>query len=290
VARIAWELAGRTCLVTGATSGIGRAAAGELARRGAELVLVARDRARGEAALAEIRASAGNAKLSLLLADLSSQAEIRRAAQEFLASGRPLHVLLNNAGVVLLKRSETVDGIESTFAVNHLGYFLLTRLLEGRLRESAPARVVNVASDAHHYAGGRLDFDDLESRRAYRVMQVYGKSKLANILFTRELARRLAGSGVTANALHPGFVGSNFGKNNGLLGRVSMTLLRPFARSPEKGAETAVWLCASPELDGRSGEYFFDEKPRRLNASAQNDEDARRLWALSERMTGIAPA
>jgi NAD(P)-dependent dehydrogenase (short-subunit alcohol dehydrogenase family) len=290
VARSAWEIAGRTCLVTGATSGIGRAAAEELARRGAELVLVARDRGRGEAAVAEIRARTGNAKLSLLLADLSSQAEIRRAAREFLASGRPLHVLLNNAGVVLLKRNETVDGVESTFAVNHLGYFLLTRLLEDRLRESAPARVVNVASDAHHYAGGRLDFDDLESRRAYRVMQVYGKSKLANILFTRELARRLAGSGVTANALHPGFVGSNFGRNNGLLGRVSMTLLRPFARSPEKGAETAVWLCAAPELEGRSGGYYFDLAPRRPNASAENDEDARRLWEVSERMTGIASA
>jgi NAD(P)-dependent dehydrogenase (short-subunit alcohol dehydrogenase family) len=276
--------------VTGATSGIGRAAAEELARCGAELVLVGRDRARGEATLAEIRERTGNAELSLLLADLSSQAQIRRAAEEFLASGRPLHVLLNNAGVVELRRAETAEGIERTFAVNHLGYFLLTRLLEVRLRESAPARVVNVASDAHHYAGGRLDFDDLESRRAYRVMQVYGKSKLANILFTRELARRLSGSGVTANALHPGFVGSNFGKNNGLLGRVSMTLLRPFARSPEKGAETAVWLCASPELEGTSGEYFFDRKPRRPHASAQSEEDARRLWELSERMTGLASA
>jgi NAD(P)-dependent dehydrogenase (short-subunit alcohol dehydrogenase family) len=288
VSRTAWDLAGRTCLVTGATSGIGRAAAGGLARLGASLVLLCRDRARGEAASAEIRRGTG-ADVSLLVADLSSQAEIRRAAREFLASGRPLHVLLNNAGVVLMRRSETVDGIETTFAVNHLGYFLLTRLLEARLRESAPARIVNVASDAHHYAGGRLDFDDLESRRRYRVMQVYGKSKLANILFTRELARRLAGSGVTANCLHPGFVGSNFGKNNGPLGRLSMTLLRPFARSPEKGAETAVWLCASPELQGTSGEYFFDRRPRRPHASAWSDEDARRLWETSERMTALAP-
>jgi NAD(P)-dependent dehydrogenase (short-subunit alcohol dehydrogenase family) len=283
------DLFGRTCLVTGATSGIGRAAARELARRGAELVLVCRDPARGEETLAEIREDTANAKLSLLRADLSSQAEIRRAAQGFLESGRPLHVLLNNAGVVLMRRSETVDRIESTFAVNHLGYFLLTRLLEDRLRESAPARIVNVASDAHHYAGGRLDFDDLQSRRAYRVMQVYGKSKLANILFTRELARRLARSGVTANCLHPGFVGSNFGKNNGLLGRVSMTVLRPFARSPEKGAETAVWLCESPELEGVSGEYFFDKRPRRPHAAALDDEDARRLWEVSEEMTGGAP-
>ncbi len=285
--RSATDLGRLTCLVTGATSGIGRAAAEDLARLGASLVLVCRDRARGEAALGAIREGTGNTDLSLLLADLSSQTEIRRAAQEFLASGRPLHVLLNNAGVVLMRRGETLEGIESTFAVNHLGYFLLTRLLEDRLRESAPARIVNVASDAHHYAGGRLDFDDLESRRGYRVMQVYGKSKLANILFTRELARRLAGTGVTANSMHPGFVGSNFGKNNGLLGRLSMTLLRPFARSPQKGAETAVWLCASPEVEGVSGEYFFDKRPRRLDRAAQNDEDARRLWEVSERMTGL---
>jgi NAD(P)-dependent dehydrogenase (short-subunit alcohol dehydrogenase family) len=282
------DLTGRTCLVTGATSGIGRAAAFALAELGGSLVLVGRDAGRGQATVAAVREQTGNDDVSLLLADLSSQTEIRRLAAEFLASGRPLHVLLNNAGVVLQTRSETVDGIETTFAVNHLGYFLLTHLLLDRLRESAPARIVNVASDAHAYAGGRLDFDDLDSRERYSWMRVYGKSKLANILFTRELARRLDGSGVTANALHPGFVGSNFAKNNGLLATLVMTLGRPFARSPERGARTAVHLCASPEVEGVSGQYFYDEKPRWPKSFAQNDEDARRLWQVSERLTGLA--
>ncbi len=282
------DLTGRTCLVTGATSGIGRAAAFALADLGASLVLVARDPHRGEATLGAIREKTGNDDVTLLLADLSSQKEIRRLAEEFLASARPLHVLLNNAGVVLQRRSETVDGIETTFAVNHLGYFLLTWLLLDRLREGAPARIVNVASDAHAYAGGRLDFDDLESRKRYSWMGVYGKSKLANILFTRELARRLEGSGVTANSMHPGFVGSNFAKNNGLLATLVMTLGRPFARSPERGARTAVYLCASPEVEGISGQYFFDEKPKWPKSFAQNDEDAERLWQVSEELTGLA--
>ncbi len=282
------DLSGRTCMITGATSGIGRAAASALAERGAELVLVARDRGRGEQTVREIRERSGGAKVDLMLADLSSQAQIRRLAAEFLASGRPLHVLLNNAGVFLLRREETEDGIETTFAVNHLAYFLLTHLLLDRLRESAPARVVNVASDAHAQSGGPLDFEDLESRRSYSGMRVYGRSKLANILFTRELARRLEGSGVTVNALHPGFVGSNFARNNGWIGPLAMTLLRPFARSPEKGAETAVYLCASPEVEGRTGLYWFDCKPKHPKRYAQDDEDARRLWEASERMTGLS--
>jgi NAD(P)-dependent dehydrogenase (short-subunit alcohol dehydrogenase family) len=280
---------GRTCLVTGATSGVGRAAALALARLGASVVLVGRSRERGERALAEIREQSGNDDVALMLADLASQAQIRRLAREFLASGRPLHVLLNNAGVVNLRRRETPDGLEETFAVNHLAYFLLTQLLLPRLRECAPARIVNVASDAHAGAGGRLDFEDLQSRR-YSLMRVYAKSKLANILFTRELARRLEGTGVTANAMHPGFVGSNFARNNGVLARAVMTCLRPFARTPEKGAETAVFLCASPAVEGVSGEYYFDCRPHAPRAFAQRDEDARRLWEVSERMTGMAPA
>ncbi len=282
------DLTGRTALVTGATSGIGRAAARSLAELGASLVLVGRDRARGEAAVAEIREKTGNDDVSLMLADLSSQKRIRALADEFLASGRPLHVLLNNAGVVLQKRSETEDGLESTFAVNHLGYFLLTHLLLDRIRASAPARIVSVSSDAHHYAGGPLDFEDLQSEKGYFGMRVYGKSKLANILFTRELARRLEGSGVTANCLHPGFVGSNFATNNGVIAKAIMTLARPFNRSPERGARTAVYLCASPEVEGVTGSYFFDEKPKWPKSWAQSDEDARRLWEVSERLTGLA--
>ncbi|MDX1649801.1 MAG: SDR family NAD(P)-dependent oxidoreductase [Myxococcota bacterium] len=282
------DMRGRTCMVTGATNGIGRAAAFALARRGATLVLVARSRERGEATLAALREETGAEDPLLLVADLSSQAEIRGLAETFLAEERPLHVLLNNAGVILTRREETEDGIETTFAVNHLAYFLLTNLLLPRLRASAPARIVNVASDAHAQAGGRLDFDDLESRRAYSAMRVYGRSKLANILFTRELARRLEGTGVTANAMHPGFVGSNFARNNGVLAGVAMTLLRPFARSPEKGAETAVWLCTAPELEGVSGRYFFDRAEHAPRPFARHDDDARRLWTVSEQMTGLS--
>jgi len=282
------DLRGRVCMVTGASSGIGRAAAHALARMGAGVVLVARSRERGEATLEEIRRASGNPEIHLLLADLSSQAQIRQLAKDFQATGLPLHVLLNNAGVIQLSRQETQDGIETTFAVNHLAYFLLTALLLDPLKENAPARIVNVASEAHAGAGGRLDVTDLESRRDYSVMRVYGKSKLANILFTRELARRLAGTGVTANCLHPGFVGSGFGRNNGRLASLAMTLLRPFARSPEKGAETAVYLCSSPEVENQSGGYYFNCKPKQPRPFACNEQDDRRLWEISEEMTGLA--
>jgi retinol dehydrogenase-12 len=282
------DMTGRTCLITGATNGIGRAAARALARLGAGLVLVGRNRERGERVVDEICRESGNRDVALLLADLSSQAQVRQLAAEFLAAGRPLHVLLNNAGVVNLHRETTIDGRETTFAVNHLAHFLLTELLLPRLKESAPARIVNVASDAHAQAGGRLDFDDLDSSRSYSVMRVYGKSKLANILFTRELARRLEGSGVTANCLHPGFVGSNFARNNGAIAGVVMTLLRPFARSPEKGAETAVYLASSPEVEGVSGKYFVDCRVREPRDFARSDDDARRLWEVSERLCRLA--
>jgi NAD(P)-dependent dehydrogenase (short-subunit alcohol dehydrogenase family) len=284
------DLGGKTVMITGASSGIGRAAALGLARMGAELVLVCRSRERGERALDEVRRRTGNDHLTLLLADLSSQAQIRAVADEFLATERPLHVLLNNAGVVVIRRTETADGIETTFAVNHLAYFLLTALLLDRIKASAPARIVNVASDAHSMAGGPLDFDDLQGLKRYGGMRNYGMSKLANILFTRELARRLAGSGVTTNCVHPGFVGSNFAKNNGVIARLVMTLLRPFARSPEKGAETAIYLCASRAVESVSGEYFQDLQPAVPKDYAQSDPDARRLWEVSERMTGLAPA
>jgi retinol dehydrogenase-12 len=277
----------KVCMITGATSGIGKAAAMGLARLGPELVIVGRDRERGERTRAEITERTGNRNVDLMLADLSSQRQVRRLAGEFLATGRPLHVLLNNAGVVNLRREETEDGIETTFAVNHLGYFLLTRLLLDRLRASAPARVVSTASDAYAYAGGPLDFDDLDSRRRYAMMQVYGRSKLANILFTQELARRLAGSGVTATCFHPGFVGSNFARNNGVLASIVMPLLRPFARTNEQGAETAIYLCAAPEVEGVTGQYFYDRQPRRLRSWASSETDARRLWQESERLVGL---
>ncbi len=279
------SMSGRVCLVTGATSGIGRATTLALARRGPALVLLCRDRDRGEAVAAAARA-AGAAKVDLLFADLSRQSEVRRAAAEFLASGRPLHVLINNAGVVNVQRTTTADGLETTFAVNHLAYFLFTNLLLDRLRASAPARIVNVASDAHKF--GPLNFDDLQNEKSYSVMRVYGQSKLANILFTAELARRLEGSGVTANSLHPGAVSTGLGTNNGSWARGLIALLRPFFRTPDRGAETSVYLATSPAVEGVSGRYFANCREKPPSAAAQDMDSARRLWTASDAMTANA--
>jgi len=279
-------LRGRTCLITGATSGIGRVAALEIARLGAKLTLVARDRGRAEAAVSEIRAESRNDEIDFLLADLSSQQSIRELARELLARGQPLHVLVNNAGVFALRRSLTVDGIETVFAVNHLGYFLLTGLLLDRLKESAPARIVNVASDAHSW--GTIDFDDLGGERSYRSMRIYGRSKLANILFTYELARRLEGTRVTVNCLHPGAVATRLGSQNGAIARFLIGLLRPFLRTPEAGAETVVHLAASPDVEGVSGKYFIDRHEARSSEESRDPAVAHRLWELSARMTGLA--
>jgi len=279
------DLRGKTCLITGASSGIGRATALALGGMGATLVLVCRDRGRGEAAVADIARQTGNRDVTLLLADLALQSEIRQVAAEFLASDRPLHVLINNAGVMNLHRSVTADGIETTFAVNHLGYFLLTNLLLERLRRSAPARIVNVASEAHKFAP--LDFDDLGNEKRYRAMRVYGQSKLANILFTAELAGRCAGSGVTANSLHPGAVSTRLGTNNGAWTRVIIALLRPFFRSPADGAATSIFLAASPAVDGVSGKYFVNCREKAPSRAASDPGAARRLWEVSARMTGL---
>lgn len=281
------QLDGKVVLVTGATSGIGRSAALALAAEGPELVLLCRNRERGEQTQHAIREETGNDRTQLLLCDLSSQAQIRSAADRFLTQGRPLHVLLNNAGVLNFRREDSEDGIETTWAVNHLAYFLLTLLLLDRLKESAPARIVNVASDAHAWAGGRLDFDDLGGRRVVNPLRRYGISKCANILFTRELARRLEGSGVTANCFHPGFVGTGFASNNGLVSWLVMRLLSGFNRTPEQGAETGVYLCMDPDVR-ENGRYFVDRQARWPKRFAQNDEDARRLWEASERQVGIS--
>ncbi len=252
---------------------------------GATLYLVCRDRQRGEATAGEIRNQTGNDSVHLLLADLSSQQAIRQLATEFLATGAPLHVLVNNAGVVNLRRTLTVDGIETVFAVNHLAYFLLTHLLLDRIKASAPARIVNVSSDVHRSA--TVNFDDLGGERRYRAMRVYGQSKLANILFTIELARRLEGTGVTVNALHPGAVATGLGKNNGIFARGVIALLRPFFRTPEQGAATTIYLASSPAVDGISGKYFVDCRERRPSRAALDEAAARRLWEISARMTGI---
>jgi NAD(P)-dependent dehydrogenase (short-subunit alcohol dehydrogenase family) len=281
----AGQLQGKTCMITGASSGLGRVTALELARMGASLVLVCRDRTRGENVVAEIRERTGNAAVDLMLADLSVQRSIRTLAADFLARGKPLHILVNNAGVFNLKRELTADGIETVFALNHLSYFMLTLLLLDRIKQSAPARIVNVASHAHRW--GSINFDDLGGARSYRSSRMYGQSKLANILFTYELARRLEGTGVTVNCAHPGAVATGLGANNGALAKLLMPVIGLFMRSPEQGAATQIHLASSPELEGVSGKYFVDCKPAQSSPESCNTAIARRLWDVSAEMTGI---
>ncbi len=274
--------AGKRVLITGATNGIGLAAAEALGRRGARLALVARSGSRARDAVARIEA-AGGAAPDILSADLASQDSVRRLAGEVLERYPRLDVLVNNAGAVNSSRQVTEDGLELTWAVNHLAPFLLTTLLLNRLKESAPARVVTTSSDAH--APAHIPFDDLEAERSYRAFRRYGETKLANILFTVELARRLEGSGVTANCFHPGFVATGFNRNNGLLMSLGMTLVRPFARSPQKGADTLVWLVDSPDVSNETGGYFVDRRRAAPSSAARDTDAARRLWARSEEQT-----
>jgi len=279
-------MAGRTCLVTGATSGIGKATATGLARLGADLVLVARDPAKGQATVAEIQAATGNPRVEVLLADLSSQASVRRAAEEYQRGHDRLHVLVNNAGGYWATRHVTVDGLELTFALNHLAYFLLTNLLLDLLQASAPARIVNVTSGAQ--AAGDIHFDDLQFARRYRGQPAYNQSKLANVLFTYELARHLEGSGVTVNCVHPGVVRTNFGRDDmGRVMRLLTPLVRPLMRTPEQGADTSVWLASSPEVEGVTGRYYARRRARRSSRRPYDTELARRLWRVSEELTGL---
>jgi len=277
------SMSGRTCVITGPTSGIGRVAALELARAGARLVLICRNPDKARALLAEL----ADGDHRVVTADFQSLDAVRHAADEIAAMDIPLDVLLNNAGLVALNRTLTPDGLEMTFAVNHLAPFLLTNLLLDRLAASAPARIVNVASDAHRFAGGRLDFTNLQGERGYKAMRQYGVSKLCNLLFTHALARRLEGRGVTANALHPGMVGTALGTDNGILGKLAMALVRPFSRSPERGAESSVYLASSAEVEGCSGGYYYDCKPYKAAAYAGNTDDAERLWQTSCELTGL---
>ena len=278
-------LQGRSCLVTGASSGIGEETALALAGLGARVLLVCRSRERGERSRERIVRRSGNQAVDLLLADFASLAAVRQLAAEVLATCPALHLLVNNAGVVNLQRSTTVDGLETTFAVNHLAHFLLTNLLLDRMRESAPARIVNVASNGHKF--GKLDFDDLQSERDYSWMRVYGSSKLANIVFTYELARRLEGTGVTANCLHPGAVATRLGHNNGRLGPIVTTLLKPFFLSSARGAATSIYLAAAAEVEGVSGKYFFRRRETASSPASHDRADALRLWQESSRLTGL---
>ncbi len=280
------HMQGKIVLVTGATSGIGRATARALADRGATVVFTARDRAKADATRQWIVDGTRNPSIEYLLADLSSQEQVLRLAREFGARYSGLDVLINNAGGLFMKRMESVDGIEMTLALNHLAPFLLTNLLLGALKGRTPSRIITVSSRAHENA--RMDFDDLEARTGYSGWRAYGQSKLANLLFTYELARRLEGSGVTANALHPGFVATSFGRNNGgAMGAVLGLAQRLGAIRPEEGAKTSVYLASSPDVQGTTGTYFTKMQPVASSAASVDRESQRRLWETSVQMTRV---
>jgi NAD(P)-dependent dehydrogenase (short-subunit alcohol dehydrogenase family) len=278
-------LTSQIILVTGATSGIGAVTALELARLGATVIVVGRNESRCRETVQSITHKTGNEATDYLLADLSSQSDIRRLAAEFLSRYERLDVLVNNAGAYFFRRQKSVDGLEMTFALNHLSYFLLTNLLLDTLKASAPARVINVSSNAHY--GNPLDFDDLQGKKNYGLMTVYGRSKFANVLFTYELARRLEGSGVTANALHPGFVRTNIGKNNGWYMRLIMPLATISGIKPEEGARTSIYLASSPEVEGVTGKFFTKCQETPSDPATYNEDDARRLWEISADLTDL---
>jgi NAD(P)-dependent dehydrogenase (short-subunit alcohol dehydrogenase family) len=278
------RLRGKTVVVTGATSGIGLETAIGLARLGADVALTARDPARGEAALAAVRAAGPGGRHSLHLADLSRQAEVRRLAGSLAALPR-LDVLVNNAGAIHARRKLTADGLEMTFAVNHLAPYLLTRLLAPRLSAAGAARVVTVASEAHRV--GRLDLEDLQAERGYAGMRVYGTSKLCNILFAAALARRLAGSGVTSTSLHPGVIATGFGRNDSGWLNVLVRLARPLLKGPAEGARTSIHCAAHPSLDGVTGRYFKDCREVTPAPAARDEALGERLWEASARLVGL---
>jgi NAD(P)-dependent dehydrogenase (short-subunit alcohol dehydrogenase family) len=273
---------GKVVVVTGATSGLGRLAAIRLAEMGARLVVIARHSGRAEQVLAELRQAGPGVAHTAHLADLSLMREVKRVGAQLAATEPRIDVLVNNAGSIFGSRRVTEEGLELTFATNHMAYFVLTHLVLDRLKASAPARIVNTASGAHF--GKRLDFDDLQATRGYRAQDVYGRSKLCNILFTRELARRLQGTGVTANCFHPGFVATNFGQRNAGLFGIVVRIAMLFAGKPEPGAATLVYLASDPRVEGVSGEYFRDCEVKRPSPEARDVADARRLWEESVRI------
>lgn len=283
------SMIGKTVLVTGGTGGIGMATAEGLARLGARVGIVGRDDRRARAAAEHIAAVSGNPKIDSHVADLSSQAHVRRLAGEVLAAYPRLDVLVNNVGGFWATRHVTVDGLEHTFAVNHLAPFLLTGLLLDRLEASAPARIVNVSSGAQ--AMGRIDFDDLQGERSYSGQRAYNQSKLANVMFTYELARRLAGTGVTATVLHPGVVRTAFGAEDPApWQRVLIPLVRPLLKTPRRGAATSIHLASSAEVEGVTGRYFVNRKPRRSSRNSYDTAAAARLWRVSQRLVGLPVA
>ena len=277
---------GKTVLVTGGTGGIGRAAAEGLARLGARVAVTGRDIARTQAAAAEIAAATANPAVDAFAADLSVQAGVRRLARDVLDACPRLDVLVNNAGGFWARRHLTADGLEYTFALNHLAPFLLTNLLLDQLTASAPARIVTVSSGAQ--ALGKINFDDLQGERAYSGQRAYNQSKLANVMFTYELARRLAGTGVTATVLHPGVTRTAFGTEDPTAMTRAMTLIaRPFMKTPAQGAATPIYLASSPEVEGVTGQYFANRRPKKSGKSSYDTAAAARLWQVSARLAGL---
>ncbi len=288
------NMTGKLCVVTGANSGIGKETCKALAQMGAHVVMACRSQERGEAARREIIAASGSDKVDLMLVDLSSMDDIRRFASEYKAKYDRLDVLNNNAGAVFSKRRESIDGLEMTFALDHIGYFLPTMLLLDMIKASgtpeSKARIVNVSSGAH--TTGNLDFSDLQKEQKYSTFKAYGDAKLCNVLFTYELARRLEAENapVTVNALHPGFVNTGFGGGNGPLLNAVMVLTRPFQISAEQGAQTSIYLCTSPEVEDATGGYFAKSQAKKSSPRSYDEETQRRLWQVSEELTGLREA
>jgi retinol dehydrogenase-14 len=279
---------GKICLVTGASSGIGKATALGLAKMGATVVMVCRDATKGQSALNEIKQKSNNPSIDLLLADLSSQVEVRRLATEYKSKYQQLHVLINNAGVYYTKRHVTVDGLEAMFAVNYLAHFLLTNLLLDIIKRSAPARIINVAGAYH--AKGKISFDDLQGEKDFDGQRANHQSKLADVLFTYELARRLKRAGVTANCLHPGMVATDLidkDRDFPVFFKYLYKLSRPLMKSPAKGAETSISLASSPEVEGVTGQYFVNKKIAKSSPESRDVQLAQRLWEVSEKLAKL---
>jgi retinol dehydrogenase-12 len=280
------NLENKVCLITGATNGIGLEAAKALNQMGAEIVFIARNHEKANKLKEELLQESGR-QPTAIIADLSSQNEVKKAAEEFLSLNKPLDILLNNAGIMNRERKETADGFDEVFSVNHLAYFSLTLLLIEKMKNAGGGRIVNVASMAYRFVN-EMNFEDLQSKENYKGLKVYGQSKLANILFTRSLASKLKVYKITVNCLHPGYVDTGIGLNNeGFFVRLLMNLGRPFAKKTDKGAETSIYLCSSPEVEKVTGEYFVDCEIEKLIGAAKSDDQAEKLWSISSELTGI---
>ena len=282
---MSFEIKNKNVLITGATSGIGEATAIDLAKKGANIFFIARNNLKAQNLSDKIEFISGK-RPKFFIVDLASLKNIKESALEFISLDIPLHVLLNNAGLINNNRKETVDGFEEVFSINHLAYFYLTHLLLDKLKEGTPSRIINVSSGAHAFVKG-FNFDDVNSLKEYKPFKVYGYSKLANILFTKKLSQVLENENIIVNCLHPGVVGTGFGQNNGIFSKILFNLSKPFMRSSEKGAETSIYLCSSPDVSDVSGQYFYNCKIAKTTSWANNQEDADRLWDLSKELTGI---